>query len=117
MLPDHIIAREKIADIAKGRYNKQQVAEMFQEVARVAAIEGEEIGFEYGILSLCQSLHYDKKKFGFGAKRLAYLMEITQPALDAFDAKAYDMEDMRQALREDAKFDLEIIIRRKNKNA
>lgn len=116
MLPDHIIAREKIADIAKGRYNKQQVAEMFEAVARTAAIEAEEIGFEYAILSLYQSLHYDKK-FRFGAQRLAYLTEITQPALDAFDAKAYDMEDMRQALREDAHFDIEFIVRRKDKNA
>ena len=83
-----------------------------QEVARAAAIEGEEIGFEYGVLSLCQSLHYDPK-FRFGAQRLAYLIDITQPALDAFDARAYDLDDMKQALREDAHFDLEFIVRRK----
>ena len=106
LLPDHIIAKDKIADIAKGRNNKQQVTEMFQDVARSVAVGSENIGFEFGSLVALQTLHYD---FGFGEKRLDRFLQAMQPAITAFDARAYDMDDIKQALREDAHFDFEIL--------
>lgn len=105
------LAKDTLSNIAKGRYNKQQVEDMFQKAVYGAAIEAENVAFEYAILTILQTLHYD---FGFGATRLARLVDLTQPALDAFDARAYDMNDMRQALQQDAKFDLEFVWRKKH---
>ena len=96
------LAKDKLADIAKGRYSKKQVEDMFQKAVYAAAIETEHLSFEYAMLMMLQTLHYD---FGFGHKRLGRVVELTQPALEAFDAKAFDMDDMRQALIDDAHFE------------
>ena len=103
---EEYLARDKLADIAKGRYSKKRVAEMFEAVARSVAVGSENIGFEVGILIALQTLHYD---FGFGEKRLDRFFHAMQPAITAFDARAYDMDDIKQALREDAHFDFEIL--------
>ena len=98
-----IFAGDKMADIAKGRYSKKQVEEIFRRVATEAALDAEKTAFECAILLSCQALHYD---FGFGKKRLGRFAEKVQPMLDGFDARAYGMEDIREALRQDAKFEL-----------
>lgn len=104
-----IVAKDKLGDIAKGRYSKSQVENIFKKAMTVAALESEHSAFEYAILTMCQVLHYE---FGFGKTRLSRMVEKTQPMLDGFDAKAYDMDDMRQALREDAGFDLDFVYRK-----
>lgn len=66
-------AKDTLANIAKGRYNREKVEDMF----------------------------------GFGAKRLSRFVEAMQPQITAFDAGAYDMDDMRQALVDDARAKLD----------
>lgn len=97
-------AKDTLANIAKGRYNREKVEDMFRKAMYGAANEAERFAFEFAILTALQTLHYD---FGFGAKRLSRFVEAMQPQITAFDAGAYDMDDMRQALVDDARAKLD----------
>ena len=50
-------------------------------------------------------MHYE---LGFGKQRLERYINDMAEQMAAFDAGAYDIDDMRQALIDDAKFDLEL---------
>ena len=52
-----------------------------------------------------QELHYE---FGFGNKRLQKLITGFSEKAVAFDSGAYDMEDLRSALKEDTGIELKI---------
>lgn len=95
---DDYLARDVMSNIAKGRYNRQKVEEMFQTVSRSVAQDVERAAFEYCALMFLQSLHYD---FGFGRKRLERFISDFSEKARAFDCGAYDVEDMRNALAED----------------
>lgn len=93
------LAKDTLANIAKGRYSKEKVEDIFRKAVCGAANTAEHLAFEFAMLLVLQTLHYD---FGFGAKRLDRFVSAVQPQLTAFDVGAYDMDDMRQALIEDA---------------
>lgn len=102
---DEILTRELMSDIAKGRYNRQKVREIMDRLCGEVAHEVERTVFEYAMLQALQCLHYE---FGFGNKRLQRFFDELSKAIAGFDAGAYDMEDMRMALADDAKFEFEI---------
>lgn len=96
-LEDYIV-KDKLSDIAKGRYDRETVERMFRVVAEETAKGVERAAFEYCALMFLQELHYE---FGFGRKRLErFIADFSEKAL-AFDAGAYDIDDMRNALAED----------------
>ena len=99
------LAKERLADIAKGRYNKKRVEEMFKAAVIAACQETERLVFEYAVLMCLQELHYE---FGFGNKRLQKLITGFSEKAKAFDCGAYDMEDLRSALKEDTGIELSI---------
>lgn len=102
---EEYMARDKLADIAKGRYNKKRVEEMFRSAVSAACKETERLVFEYAVLMCLQELHYE---FGFGNKRLQKLITGFSEKAVAFDSGAYDMEDLRNALKEDTGIELSI---------
>ena len=89
-----ISPRDLIADIAKGRYGKEKVMEIMER--RVT---------EFLLLHFAQVMHYE---LGFGKQRLERYINDLAEQMAAFDAGAYDIDDMRQALIDDAKFELEL---------
>ena len=99
------LAKDRLADIAKGRYSKKRVEEMFRSAVSAACKETERLVFEYSILMCLQELHYE---FGFGNKRLRKLITGFSEKAMAFDSGAYDMEDLRNALKEDTGIELNI---------
>ena len=99
---DEFIEQRLVADVAKGRYPKAKVLEIFHTFARVIAKNVEKAVFEYCWLFCLQTLHYE---FGFGQKRLQRFFEEASKAVDAFDSGAFSIEDMRQALKDDAHFE------------
>lgn len=99
------LAKDRLADIAKGRYNKTRVEEMFRSAVSAACKETERLVFEYAVLMCLQELHYE---FGFGNKRLQKLIIGFSEKAMAFDSGAYDMEDLRNALKEDTGIELKI---------
>lgn len=99
------LAKDRLADIAKGRYSKKRVEEMFRSAVSAACKETERLVFEYSILMCLQELHYE---FGFGNKRLQKLISGFSEKAMAFDSGAYDMEDLRNALKEDTGIELNI---------
>ena len=99
------LAKDRLADIAKGRYNKKRVEEMFRSAVETACKETERLVFEYAVLMCLQELHYE---FGFGSKRLQKLITGFSEKAKAFDCGAYDMEDLRSALKEDTGIELKI---------
>lgn len=99
------LAKDRLADIAKGRYNKTRVEEMFRSAVSAACKETERLVFEYAVLMCLQELHYE---FGFGNKRLQKLITGFSEKAMAFDSGAYDMDDLRNALKEDTGIELNI---------
>lgn len=99
------LAKDRLADIAKGRYNKTRVEEMFRSAVSAACKETERLVFEYAVLMCLQELHYE---FGFGSKRLQKLITGFSEKAKAFDCGAYDMDDLRNALKEDTGIELNI---------
>lgn len=99
------LAKDRLADIAKGRYNRKHVEEMFRSAVSAACKETERLVFEYAVLMCLQELHYE---FGFGSKRLQKLITGFSEKAVAFDSGAYDMEDLRSALKEDTGIELSI---------
>ena len=91
-----------IGDIAKGRFPKAKVREIIEELCRIKGLDISRRVFEYSWLFALQTLHYE---FGFGAKRLERFWSECAKAVDGFDAGAFTIEDMRQVIKEDAKFD------------
>lgn len=106
---NNVMAEDIIRNIAKGRYNREKVRGMFHTVYEEGYDQGykdgQRFGFEIAMLQALQTLHYTA---GFGAIRLNRFFEECCKAVEAFDARAYDMEDMKQALAQDAKFTYEI---------
>ena len=96
------LAKDRLADIAKGRYSKKRVEEMFRSAVETACKETERLVFEYAVLMCLQELHYE---FGFGKVRLERFFNEAAKAVDAFDAGAFGIDDMRQALKDDAGFE------------
>lgn len=105
MTYDELLTRELVSDMAKGRFDKVKIREIMTTLCREVAGDVEKTVFEYTLLQALQCLHYE---FGFGAKRLQRFFEECCKTIEAFDRGAFDMEDMKQALAEDAKFDYEI---------
>ena len=99
------LAKDRLADIAKGRYSKKLVEGMFRSAVETACKETERLVFEYAVLMCLQELHYE---FGFGNKRLQKLITGFGEKAMAFDSGAYDMEDLRNALKEDTGIELSI---------
>lgn len=60
---------------------------------------------EFLLLHFAQVMHYE---LGFGKQRLERYINHLAEQMAAFDAGAYDIDDMRQALIDDAKFELEL---------
>lgn len=106
---DEILTRDLISSLSKGRLNREQTQSMLESLYKTAFEDGaktaERVTTEYLVLHFCQTLHY---AFGFGAVRLRRLVADLDEKLAAFDVGAYDVEDMRRALREDAKFEVNI---------
>lgn len=100
-----IIARDRLADISKGRYNRQQVERMFAAAIKEGCLYTERTVFEYCALQFLQELHYE---FGFGKTRLSRFLDGFAEKIEAFDAGAYDLDDMRTALKEDTGIELKI---------
>lgn len=91
-----------LSDVAKGRFPKDKVKEIFHTLCRVVAKNVEKAVFEYCWLFCLQTLHYE---FGFGQKRLQRFFDEASKAVDAFDVGAFSIDEMRQALKDDAKFE------------
>lgn len=106
---DEILTRDLISSLSKGRLNREQTKSMLESLYKTAFEDGaktaERVTTEYLVLHFCQTLHY---VFGFGAVRLRRLVADLDEKLAAFDVGAYDVEDMRKALKEDAKFEVSI---------
>lgn len=106
---DNVLGEEIIRNTAKGRYNREKVREMFHTVYEAGYDqgykEGQQFGFELALLQVLQALHYTA---GFGATRLNRIFEECCKTVEAFDARAYTLEDIKKALAEDAKFGFDI---------
>ena len=106
---DELLTKDLISSLSKGRLNREQTRSMLENLYKTAFEDGaktaERVTTEYLVLHFCQTLHY---VFGFGAVRLRRLVADLDEKLAAFDVGAYDVEDMRRALREDAKFEVSI---------
>lgn len=99
---EEFIEQRIVSDVAKGRYPKAKVQEIFHTFAEVVCKNTEKAVFEYCWLFCLQTLHYE---FGFGQKRLMRFFNEASKAVDAFDAGAFSIEDMRQVLSDDANFE------------
>lgn len=99
---DEFISREMISNISKGRYNKGRVREIIDALCMIVAKRVEKAVFEYCWLFCLQTLHYE---FGFGQKRLMRFFNESAKAVEAFDSGVFTTEDIRKALKEDAKFE------------
>ena len=105
MTYDEVLTRDLMSNMAKGRYNKEKIREIMTTLCHEVAEDVEKTVFEYTLLQALQCLHYE---FGFGAKRLQRFFEEISKTISAFDTGAFSMEDMKQVLAEDAKFEFEI---------
>lgn len=99
---DEFLTRELVSDMAKGRYNKDRVRQIMETTCRVVAKDVEKKVFEYAWLFALQTLHYE---FGFGKIRLERFFNESAKAIDAFDSNAFNIDDIYQALKDDAKFE------------
>lgn len=99
---EELYEEQLLGDIAKGRYPKAKVRDIFHTLCRIVAKRVEKAVFEYCWLFCLQTLHYE---FGFGKQRLQRFFNEASKAVDAFDAGAFSIEDMRQVLKDDAKFE------------
>ena len=100
------VAEERLRDIAKGRYSARKVRDMFYAAVEAGCLETERMVFEYCALMFLQELHFE---FGFGRKRLERFLEGFSEKARAFDAGAYDMDDMRNALAQETGVTLKIV--------
>lgn len=91
-----------LSDIAKGRYNKAKVKELIELFMRAASEAARKEMFEWDWLFACQTLHYT---FGFEKDDLEKFFGESANAIDGFNAKTFTIEDIRKALKEDAKFE------------
>ena len=96
---DHYLGRDLIADIAKGRYGKEKVMEIMEAATTEAAHDMERRVTEFLLLHFAQVMHYE---LGFGRQRLERYINHLAEQMAAFDVGAYDIDDMRQALMDDA---------------
>lgn len=104
-IKDYIV-NDRLKDIAKGRYSADRVKDIIHSVCQSVSQDVERAVFEYCALMFLQELHYE---FGFGKKRLErFIGDFSEKAL-AFDAGAYDIEDMRNALKEDAGIEITMV--------
>lgn len=101
---DDYIVEDIISDIAKGRYSKNRVNKMFKEAILAGCQETERVAAEFWCYSFLQDLHYE---FGFTKEQMEKLMTGIDEKAAAFDARAYNLDDMKQALKEDVGFTLE----------
>lgn len=97
-----MIEDRMISDISKGRYPKSKVKDIIQTMCRIVGKEVEKNVFEYCWLFCLQTLHYE---FGFGRIRLERFFNEAAKAVDAFDSGVFSIDDMRQALKDDAGFE------------
>lgn len=97
-----MIEDRMISDISKGRYPKSKVKDIIQTMCRIVGKEVEKNVFEYCWLFCLQTLHYE---FGFGKVRLERFFNEAAKAVDAFDSGVFSIDDMRQALKDDAGFE------------
>lgn len=97
-----MIEDRMISDISKGRYPKSKVKDIIQTMCRIVGKEVEKNVFEYCWLFCLQTLHYE---FGFGKVRLERFFNEAAKAVDAFDSGVSSIDDMRQALKDDAGFE------------
>ena len=97
-----MIEDRMISDISKGRYPKSKVKDIIQTMCRIVGKEVEKNVFEYCWLFCLQTLHYE---FGFGRVRLERFFNEAAKAVDAFDSGVFSIDDMRQALKDDAGFE------------
>ena len=102
MTGDKFFEKRIVSDIAKGRYSSERVQTVLREVYMAGYEAGERFGCEYTTYIDFQTLHYYE---GYGAKRLKRFAEKRDSSLQALDARVFSTEDMRQALKDDAKFD------------
>lgn len=101
----HHEGRDLIANIAKGRYSKSKVETIINKLCVDAAHDMERKVTEFLLLHFAQVMHYE---LGFGRQRLERYINHLAEQMAAFDVGAYDIDDMRQALIDDAKFELEL---------
>ena len=97
-----MIEDRMISDISKGRYPKSKVKDIIQTMCRIVGKEVEKNVFEYCWIFCLQTLHYE---FGFGKVRLERFFNEAAKAVDAFDSGVFSIDDMRQALKDDAGFE------------
>lgn len=71
-----------LSDVAKGRFPKAKVKEIFHTLCRVVAKNVEKAVFEYCWLFCLQTLHAE---FGFGQKRLQRFFDEASKAVDAVE--------------------------------
>ena len=102
---DHYLGRDIIGNISKGRYGKEKVMEIMEAAATEAAHAMERRVTEFLLLHFAQVMHYE---LGFGKQRLERYINDLAEQMAAFDAGAYDIDDMRQALMDDADFELDV---------
>ena len=101
----HHEGRDLIANIAKGRYSKSKVETIINKLCVDAAHDMERKVTEFLLLQFAQVLHYE---LGFDKIRLEQYIGRLMEQMTAFDVGAYNIDDMRQALIDDAKFELEL---------
>ena len=101
----HHEGRDLIANISKGRYSKSKVETIVNKLCIDAAHDMERKVTEFLLLQFVQILHYELGLEG-GAIGSLYRRLVGQ--MTAFDAGTYSIDDMRQALKDDADFELEI---------
>ena len=102
---DHYLGRDVIGNISKGRYGKEKVMEIIEAATTEAAHAMERRVTEFLLLHFAQVMHYE---LGFGKRRLERYINDLAEQMAAFDAGAYDIDDMRQALMDDADFELDV---------
>lgn len=98
-------ADDTLRDIAKGRYSVSRIKKLFHTMLEESNKAVERNVFEYTSLVFLQALHYD---FGFQLEDLNRLMKSFDSMVEAFDSNSYSIDDMKQALYQDAGFKLTI---------
>ena len=79
--------------------------EIMEAAATEAAHAMERRVTEFLLLHFAQVMHYE---LGFGKRRLERYINDLAEQMAAFDAGAYNIDDMRQALMDDADFELDV---------
>lgn len=90
-----------LSDIAKGRYKKESVRAMIEECCMRAVRNSAERIFEFCFYISLQELHYNA---GYDKDALDEYFAGCVDAVEAFYAGAYDLDDMKTALEQDAGF-------------